>query len=74
MRGRIALSVNDAPRQQGDLSDMIWGVAEIIATLSTYVALAPGDLIFTGTPSGVGPLIPGDRARGRNRRGRGGGA
>ncbi len=64
MRGRIALSVNDAPRQLGDLSDMIWGVAQIIAALSTFVALAPGDLIFTGTPSGVGPLIPGDRAHG----------
>jgi fumarylpyruvate hydrolase len=63
-RGRIALSVNGAVRQQGDLSDMIWGVAAIIAELSRFVALAPGDLIFTGTPSGVGPLAPGDRAEG----------
>lgn len=63
-RGRIALSVNGAVRQQGDLSDMIWGVADVIAELSRFVALAPGDLIFTGTPSGVGPLIPGDRAEG----------
>jgi fumarylpyruvate hydrolase len=63
-RGRISLCVNGAPRQQGDLSDMISPVPEIIAALSTYVALAPGDLIFTGTPSGVGPLLPGDRAEG----------
>lgn len=63
-RGRIALSVNGAPRQQGDLSDMILGVAEIVSALSRFVALAPGDLIFTGTPSGVGPLLPGDRAEG----------
>ena len=62
--GRIALSVNGAARQQGDLSDMIWGVADIIAALSRFVALAPGDLIFTGTPSGVGPLVPGDVAEG----------
>lgn len=40
---------------------MIWSVPEIIANLSTYVALAPGDLIFTGTPSGVGPIMPGQR-------------
>jgi fumarylpyruvate hydrolase len=63
-RGRIALSVNGALRQQGDLSDMIWSLPQIIAALSTYVALAAGDLIFTGTPSGVGPLWPGDRAEG----------
>lgn len=63
-QGRIALSVNGAPRQQGDLSDMILGVAEIVAALSRFVALSPGDLIFTGTPSGVGPLLPGDRAEG----------
>jgi len=43
---------------------MIWGVPEIIASLSSYVALARGDLIFTGTPSGVGALQPGDRAEG----------
>ena len=63
-RGRIALSVNGAPRQQGDLSDMILGVADIIAALSRFVALAPGDLVFTGTPSGVGPLLPGDQVDG----------
>jgi fumarylpyruvate hydrolase len=43
---------------------MITPLPEIIAALSTYVALAAGDLIFTGTPSGVGPLLPGDRAEG----------
>lgn len=64
MRGRIALSVNGAPRQLGDLADMIWSLPQIIAALSAHVALAAGDLIFTGTPSGVGPLQPGDRAEG----------
>ncbi len=59
-KGRIVLKVNGAVKQDGDLSDLIWSVPEIIAALSTYVALAPGDLIFTGTPSGVGPLERGD--------------
>lgn len=63
-RGRIALTVNGVLRQEADLSDMIWSVAEIIEALSQYVALAPGDLIFTGTPAGVGPLVAGDRAEG----------
>ncbi|BDV32493.1 fumarylacetoacetate hydrolase family protein [Methylocystis iwaonis] len=63
-QGRIALSVNGALRQQGDLCDMIWSLPQIIAAISTYVALAPGDLIFTGTPSGVGALQPGDTAEG----------
>jgi fumarylpyruvate hydrolase len=59
-KGRIALTVNGAVKQDGDLADLIWSVPEIIAALSTYVALAPGDLIFTGTPAGVGPLVKGD--------------
>jgi fumarylpyruvate hydrolase len=59
-KGRIALTVNGAVKQDGDLADLIWSVPEIVAALSTYVALAPGDLIFTGTPSGVGPLVKGD--------------
>lgn len=63
-RGRIALSVNGQLRQQGDLSDMIWSLPRIIADLSRHVALAPGDLIFTGTPPGVGALRPGDTAEG----------
>jgi fumarylpyruvate hydrolase len=63
-RGRIWLEVNSAPRQQGDIADMIWSVPEVIAELSTWFELAPGDLIFTGTPAGVGPLKLGDRVRG----------
>jgi fumarylpyruvate hydrolase len=62
--GRIWLEVNGKPRQQGDLADMIWNVPEMIAELSTWFELFPGDLIFTGTPAGVGPLLPGDRVRG----------
>ncbi|HUO53622.1 MAG TPA: fumarylacetoacetate hydrolase family protein [Rhodoblastus sp.] len=58
--GRICLTVNGAVKQDGDLADLIWSVPEVIAALSTYVALAPGDLIFTGTPAGVGPLARGD--------------
>ena len=60
-KGRIWLEVNGEARQQGDLADMIWSVSEIIAELSTWFALAPGDLIFTGTPAGVGALKSGDR-------------
>jgi fumarylpyruvate hydrolase len=62
-RGRIWLSVNDAVRQDADLSEMIWGGAEIIAHLSRTWALKAGDLIFTGTPAGVGPLQRGDTVR-----------
>jgi fumarylpyruvate hydrolase len=62
--GRIALSVNGALRQEGDLSDLIWSVPAVIAELSRYLTLAAGDLIFTGTPSGVGPLAPGDVVEG----------
>ena len=62
--GRIALSVNGAIRQNGDLADMILDTAGIIAELSRYVRLEAGDLIFTGTPEGVGPLRPGDVAEG----------
>lgn len=59
--GRIWLKVNGETRQDGDLAAMGWKVAEIIANLSTSVTLAPGDLIYTGTPAGVGPLLRGDR-------------
>lgn len=62
--GRIALSVNGQVRQQGDLRDMIWRVPEIIANLSQYYHLQAGDLIYTGTPEGVGPVQPGDHLRG----------
>jgi fumarylpyruvate hydrolase len=59
--GAISLDVNGARRQRGDVAQMIWNVAEIVANLSQHYALAPGDLIFTGTPAGVGPVFPGDR-------------
>jgi fumarylpyruvate hydrolase len=58
--GRIWLSVNGEIRQDGDLSAMMWKVADIIANLSTTVRLEAGDLIYTGTPAGVGPVVPGD--------------
>ncbi|HEX9081388.1 MAG TPA: fumarylacetoacetate hydrolase family protein, partial [Holophagaceae bacterium] len=61
--GAIWLSVNGQSRQKGDLDQMTWSVAEIIAHLSGLFTLAPGDLIFTGTPAGVGPLVQGDRVR-----------
>lgn len=60
-RGSIGLEVNGAERQRGDLADMIWSVAEIVAILSEYSELCAGDLVFTGTPAGVGPLVRGDR-------------
>jgi fumarylpyruvate hydrolase len=59
--GRIWLAVNDELRQDGDLADMIWPVADAIAEISTYLAMSPGDLVYTGTPAGVGPLQAGDR-------------
>jgi fumarylpyruvate hydrolase len=62
--GRIWLSVNGQLRQDADVSAMIWSVPEVIAQLSRFYALQPGDLIFTGTPAGVGPLVPGDRIEG----------
>ncbi len=62
--GRIWLSVNDIIRQKADLNELIWGVPEAIAELSTFFELAPGDLIFTGTPAGVGPLEAGDKITG----------
>lgn len=62
--GRIWISVNGAVKQQGDMADMIWSVAEIVAEASRLWALAPGDLIYTGTPEGVGPLVAGDKVEG----------
>ena len=64
-RGAIALEVNGAVRQRSDVGKLIWNVAEIIADLSRFYHLAPGDLIFTGTPEGVGPVKPGDRLEGK---------
>jgi fumarylpyruvate hydrolase len=59
-QGAIKLAVNGELRQSGDLNQMIWSVPEIIAELSAYVVLRPGDLIFTGTPAGVGAIGRGD--------------
>ena len=59
-KGKINLSVNGKTRQKADLKDMIWSIDEIIAELSTYYSLEAGDLIFTGTPSGVDALVRGD--------------
>lgn len=59
----INLEVNGRTRQQGSTSQMIWSVPEILSELSGYFDLAPGDLVFTGTPAGVGPLEPGDHVR-----------
>ena len=64
VKGPITLDVNGERRQSGDLADMVWPVADIIAELSTYVELRPGDLIYTGTPAGVGRIAPGDRVEG----------
>jgi fumarylpyruvate hydrolase len=61
---RVWLAVNGEVRQSGLIGDMIWSPAEIIAQASILWRLAPGDLIFTGTPEGVGPLAPGDRVTG----------
>ena len=59
-KGAIWLTVNGRQRQRADLADMIWSVPEQIAYLSEYYSLEPGDLIYTGTPAGVGPVKPGD--------------
>jgi fumarylpyruvate hydrolase len=63
--GRISLSINGAARQVGDLSEMIWKPREVIAQLSRQYRLEPGDLIYTGTPAGVGPMNRGDRVEGQ---------
>lgn len=62
--GRLELRVNGETRQQSDLSLLIHNVAEVVAHLSTYYHLMPGDLIYTGTPEGVGPVQPGDELAG----------
>jgi len=62
-KGRIELRQNGELRQSSDLAAMVWSTAEIIAHLSDFYHLGPGDLIFTGTPAGVGPVEPGDRDR-----------
>jgi fumarylpyruvate hydrolase len=62
--GAITLTVNGQPRQRGQIADMIWNVPEIIAEASKLWTLAAGDLIFTGTPEGVGAIGRGDRVVG----------
>lgn len=62
--GRISLAVNGETRQDGDLSEMIWDVPELISHISRSMRLMPGDLVMTGTPAGVGPCRPGDRLTG----------
>jgi len=64
-RGNVRLDVDGELRQDGDLAQMIWKTPEVIAYLSRLFTLAPGDLIFTGTPKGVGPVQRGDRLAGR---------
>ena len=59
-KGAIVLTVNGKERQKADLADMIWSVPEQIAYLSEYYTLEAGDLIFSGTPAGVGPVKAGD--------------
>jgi fumarylpyruvate hydrolase len=60
-RGAIRLTVNGVVKQEADLADLIWPVADIIAFLSGYYRVEPGDLIYTGTPAGVGPVVVGDK-------------
>jgi len=59
-KGAIWLKVNGSDRQRSDVSQLIWSIAETVAYLSTLFELFPGDLIFTGTPEGVGPVVAGD--------------
>ncbi|CAM5781535.1 fumarylacetoacetate hydrolase family protein [Rhizobacter fulvus] len=63
-RGALALTVNGQPRQQSDVAMLIWNIREVIADLSRFYHLQTGDLIFTGTPEGVGPVVAGDRIDG----------
>lgn len=64
-RGEVTLTLNGTVRQRGDLAQMIWKVPEMIAYLSAYFELAAGDVILSGTPSGVGPVARGDRLEAR---------
>lgn len=62
-QGRLALEVNGETKQEGDLNQMIWKVPEMISYLSDYFELAPGDVILSGTPAGVGPVVKGDEMK-----------
>jgi fumarylpyruvate hydrolase len=63
-KGELAMTVNGKPRQKSDIDKLIWSIPELISDLSRFYHLQPGDLIFTGTPEGVGALQPGDRIDG----------
>lgn len=63
-RGALALAVNGQTKQQSNLDKLIWNIRELVADLSLFYHLQPGDLVFTGTPEGVGPVQPGDRIDG----------
>ena len=63
-KGELELSVNGATKQKSDIDKLIWNIPELIADLSKFYHLQPGDLIFTGTPEGVGPVVAGDRIDG----------
>lgn len=63
-QGEIALEVNGVTKQKSDLNKLIWNIREQIADLSLFYHLQPGDLIYTGTPEGVGPVVAGDRITG----------
>lgn len=64
-QAELALQVNGVTRQHSDVSRLIWNIREIVADLSLYYHLQPGDLVYTGTPEGVGAVVPGDRLVGR---------
>jgi fumarylpyruvate hydrolase len=64
LKGAITLAVNGTQKQKGDLADLIWSVNETIEQLSAAWTLAPGDLVFTGTPAGVGAVVRGDLMEG----------
>ena len=70
--GAIALEVNGQTKQSSDVNKLIWNIREIIADLSTYYHLQPGDLIYTGTPEGVGAVVTGDQITGQVDLGAGG--
>ena len=62
--GAITLQVNGETKQSADLAQLIWNIPELLADLSKFYHLEPGDIIYTGTPEGVGPVKPGDRISG----------
>ena len=64
-KGALELTVNGVTKQKSDIDKLIWNIPELIADLSKFYHLQPGDLIFTGTPEGVGPVVAGDRIDGR---------